>query len=91
LGYIISRKVAALVAAWAAKPEDAASLERIGSVLTILKRLGIGFDLWQSQNIFFSTAKSLRGHAPGASGADWLRTFKAVGELLRIDTSAFLA
>ena len=91
LGYIVARKVGALTAAWAARPEDVAGLEKIEAALTIMKRLGVGFDLWQSQNIFFSTAKSLRGHAPRASGADWLRTFKAVGELLRVDTSAFLA
>ena len=91
LGLIVARKVAALTAAWAARPGDAAGLEKIEAVLTVLKRLGVGFDHWQSQNIFFSTAKALGGHAPGAAGADWLRAYKAVGELLRVDTSAFLA
>lgn len=91
LGYIVARKVAALTAAWAARPEDVGGLEKLDAALAILKRLGLGFDLWQSQNVFFSTAKVLRGRAPKGAGADWLRTFKAVGELLRVDTSAFPA
>lgn len=91
LGYIVARKVAALTAAWAARPEDVGGLEKLEAALAILKRLGVGFDLWQSQNVFFSTAKVLRGRAPKGAGADWLRTFKAVGELLRVDTSAFPA
>jgi alpha-amylase/alpha-mannosidase (GH57 family) len=96
LGYIVARKVGALTAAWASRPGDAAGLEKVEAALTIMKRLGVGFDLWQSQNIFFSTGKALQ--AQGAAGraqgppADpaWLRAFKAVGELLHIDTSAFL-
>jgi len=91
LGYIVARKVGALTAAWAARPGDAAGLEKIEAALTVMKRLGVGFDLWQSQNIFFLTAKALRGHAPASAGPDWLRAFKAVGELLRVDTSVFLA
>ena len=95
LGYIISRKVGALVAAWASRPADAAALAQIEAVLTILKRLGVGFDLWQSQNIYFSTgmalyAKGVAGEGRGlAAGTEWLRAFRAVGELLRIDPSAF--
>lgn len=91
LGYIVARKVAALTAAWAARPEDVGGLEKLDAALAILKRLGLGFDLWQSQNVFFSTAKVLRGRAPKGAGADWLRAFKAAGELLRVDTSAFPA
>ncbi|MCK7476328.1 MAG: DUF3536 domain-containing protein [Candidatus Moduliflexus flocculans] len=96
LGYIVSNRVAALVADWAGKPDDVAALEKIEDVLSVLKRLGIGFDLWRSQNIYFSTGKTLFGRGrskqsggPGASEA-WTRSFKAVGELLRVDPSVFL-
>jgi len=96
LGYLVARKVGALTAAWAARPEDAAGLEKIEAVLTIMERLGVGFDLWQSQNIFFSTSKALHekqaaGGAPGTpADPAWLRAFKAVAELLRVDPAAFL-
>jgi len=95
LGLIVARKVGALTAAWAARPGDTAGLEKIEAVLTIMKRLGVGFDLWQSQNIYFSTGRALRGGGSAGEGreataaADWTRAFKAVGELLRIDTTVF--
>jgi hypothetical protein len=87
-------EVAALVADWAAKPGDLAGLERIESVLTILKRLGVGFDLWRSQNIFFSTGKALYATGAGSEDrgpideAEWVRAFTAVGELLRVGTES---
>jgi alpha-amylase/alpha-mannosidase (GH57 family) len=95
LGLIVARKVAALTAAWAARPGDTAGLEKIEAALTVMKRLGVGFDLWQSQNIYFSTGRGLRGRGSASDGreaaaaADWTRAFKAVGELLRIDTTVF--
>ncbi len=97
LSLLVSRRVGALVAAWAARPEDAAGLEKIEAVLAIMKRLGVGFDLWQSQNLFFSAGKALYGSAAATAGAGkgptaeaaWSRAFKAVGELLRIDPDAF--
>jgi hypothetical protein len=95
LGYAVSRWVGSLVAAWAARPDNVVSLEKIEAVLTILEGLGVGFDLWQSQNIFFSTGKALYGRgAPGAGSGplaapEWVRAFKAVAELLHIDPSAF--
>jgi alpha-amylase/alpha-mannosidase (GH57 family) len=96
LSYIVSNRVATLVADWAGKPGDVAALEKIEDVLSVLKRLGLGFDLWRSQNIYFSTGKTLfgpgwakRSGEPGASEA-WTRSFKAVGELLRVDPSVFL-
>ncbi len=95
LALAVSRKVGDMVAAWAERPKAISGLERIEAVLTVLKRLGVGLDLWRSQNIFFSTGKALYGKtASGESRrkmpAEWDRAFKSVGELLRIDTSVFL-
>jgi hypothetical protein len=74
------------MAAWAEKPEDATGLEKIEEVLAIMKRLDVGLDLWQSQNIYFSTGKAICGQA----SKEWVRAFKSVGELLRVDPSVFL-
>ena len=96
LSYVASKKVAALMAAWAEKPGDAAGLEKIEGVLTVLKRLDVGLDLWQSQNIYFSTGKAIFGPAAPKenqgqkAAAEWARAFKSVGELLRVDPSVFL-
>ena len=96
LSYIASKKVGALMAAWAEKPGDVAGLEKVEDVLTILKRLDIGLDLWQSQNIYFSTGKAISGRAAEKesrgqkAAAKWARAFKSVGELLRVDPSVFL-
>lgn len=86
LGYIASKKVGALMAAWAEKPGDVARVEKVEDVLTILKRMEIGLDLWQSQNIYFSSGKAIYGRA----SKEWVRAFKSVGELLRVDPSVFL-
>jgi alpha-amylase/alpha-mannosidase (GH57 family) len=86
LSYVVGKRVGALMAAWAANPEDTAGLKKVEKVLAILKRLGVGLDLWQSQNIYFSTGKALFGEA----AAEWVRAFKSVGELLRVDPSVFL-
>lgn len=92
---LFGRSVAALVEAWAAKPEDAAVLEKIETVLAALKRAGLEPDLWRPQNVFFSTGKSLYASAAAGTGkgptadASWLRAFTAVAELLHIDPAAF--
>jgi hypothetical protein len=96
LSYIAGKRVGALMAAWAANPDDTAGLKKIEEVLAILRRLGVGLDLWHSQNIYFSTGKALYG--PAGAGAkkgqrataEWIRAFKSVGELLRINPSVFL-
>jgi len=96
LSYVASKKVAALMAACAEKPGDVAGLEKIEGVLTVLKRLDVGLDLWQSQNIYFSTGKAIFGQAAlkenqgQKDAAAWARAFKSVGELLRVDPSVFL-
>jgi len=95
LGYAASRKAAAMMAAWARKPDDAAGLQKIADALVVLKKLAIGLDLWESQNIYFSTGRAI--YAPTfersargdrAAGA-WIKVFDSVGELFRVDPSVF--
>ena len=96
LNYIVGKRVSALMASWAKDPEDTAGLKKVEDVLTILKRLGIGFDLWQSQNIYLSTGKALREKAAAMesrgpkAAAEWVKAFKSLGESLRVDPSPFL-
>jgi len=85
LSYIVSGKIRALMAAWAEKPGDAAGLSKVEGVLAIMKRLDVGLNLWQSQNIYFSAGRSFCGET-----AEWERAFTSVGELLRVDPSVFL-
>jgi hypothetical protein len=86
LTYIVSKKVGTLMAAWAEKPEDTAGLKKVKEVLAIMKRLDVGLDLWQSQNIYFSTGKAIRGQV----SREWVRAFKSVGQFLRVDPAVFL-
>jgi alpha-amylase/alpha-mannosidase (GH57 family) len=86
LSYIVSKRVGTLMAAWAKNPEDIGGLMRIESVLALLKRMDIGLDVWQSQNIYFSTGKAIYGQA----SEEWVRAFKSVGALLRAAPSVFL-
>lgn len=91
---LFGRGVAAIVDAWAAKPEDVAALERIEAALSALEGAGIEPDLWRSQNVFFTTGRALMAKDAAAvlcSPADegWLRAFRAAAELLRFDRAAF--
>ena len=96
LTYIVSKKVGALMAAWAEKPEDTAGLNKVEEVLVILKRLDVNFDLWQCQNIYFATGKALYDTTAAATkrgyeaAPAWARAFKSLGELLRVDPAVFL-
>lgn len=93
LGYAASRKAAVLTAAWAETPEDEAGLRKIGEVLSLLKMLALGLDLWRCQNIFFSTGRSVyagafdRAAAGDPASAVWIKAFDAVAALLRVDPS----
>lgn len=95
LSYLASGKLGTLMAAWAQEPERIAGLEKIEDILTVLKRLAIGLDLWQSQNIYFSTGRAIyapiaaRGSQGDKAAAEWIRVFDSAGELLRIDPSVF--
>jgi hypothetical protein len=96
LSYVVGKRIGTLMAIWAEKPEDTAGLKRVEEVLAIMKQLDVGLDLWQSQNIYFSTGKALGGKAAAKesggqkAAAEWLRAFKSVGELLRVDPAVFL-
>jgi alpha-amylase/alpha-mannosidase (GH57 family) len=89
---LLGRGVAALVDAWAAKPEEVAGLEKIEAALSALKGAGLEPDLWRAQNVFFAMAKDRIGKASIAdvrreAPEKWLHAFRAVAELLRFDLS----
>lgn len=86
---LFGRGLAALVEAWADKPDDAAALESIEGVLSAHKHQGQGIDLWRSQNVFFRAGKSFGGTA--ARSDAWERTFRSVAELLGFDPDIFQA
>ncbi|MEN6560974.1 MAG: DUF3536 domain-containing protein [Acidobacteriota bacterium] len=95
LSYAISRKARAMMSAWAGKPDDAEGLRKIADALVLMKKLAIGLDLWESQNIYFSTGRlicpltSERAGKGDPAAAAWIKAFDAVGELLRVDPTVF--
>jgi alpha-amylase/alpha-mannosidase (GH57 family) len=90
LGFIISRRVNALMKSFAGRPEDPASLKTIEDLFALLRPLSIELDLWQSQNIYFSIGKqtylqamdqSRRGDATANA---WVDSFNALGAFLHV-------
>jgi alpha-amylase/alpha-mannosidase (GH57 family) len=96
-GYLAGRKVEALMARWAERPEDRAPLKTVDRLLTVLKPLEIEIDLWRSQNLYVSRGREAYAeNAERAAGGDpaakeWLALFAAAGASLRVSPAVFEA
>jgi alpha-amylase/alpha-mannosidase (GH57 family) len=66
LGYAATRKINVLMSEASREPSPAEPLKTVDSLLAALGGLGLGIDLWKSQNIFFF---SLRGKLSGMKEA----------------------
>ncbi len=96
-GYIVSKKINAMMASWVEHPENLSDLATIERLLSVLRPLGMDLDLWRSQNIYFLIGKSIyaatkrRAEKGDASARDWLSLFDSVGRELRVDPVVFLS
>jgi alpha-amylase/alpha-mannosidase (GH57 family) len=94
LGFAASRRIATLMMRFAANPHDLKSLQSIVDIFSTLKPLELELDLWKSQNIYFSLSRTLYAGArekaarKEAAAKDWLSTFEALGDFLRVNPAA---
>jgi alpha-amylase/alpha-mannosidase (GH57 family) len=94
LGFAVSRRIGGLMTDLAANPRDLAALRSILGVFKTLKPLGLDLDLWRSQNIYFELSRKIYPDAKAkvprgaATAQDWLSSFEALGEFLRVDPVA---
>jgi hypothetical protein len=74
-------------------PEDISLVKEIITVLELLEPLSLNLNFWKTQNIYFSLREGLRakkvemaGQGDG-SAKEWVDSFDALGERLRIKVS----
>lgn len=70
LGFIAEERITRFVQEWAESPEDQSLLEGIIRLFRALNELGLDLNLWQAQNIYFFTGKSLMAVIAEKSEAD---------------------
>jgi alpha-amylase/alpha-mannosidase (GH57 family)/uncharacterized protein (UPF0216 family) len=88
-GFIAEERITKFVQEWAESPEDQFRLEGIIRLFMALEELGLDLNLWQAQNTYFSTGKSLMaviaGKSEGDEGAKRLsELFIKLGDYLKV-------
>lgn len=77
-------------------PSDLGLLDDIRLLLELFKQLPFEINYWQSQNIYYKTAKAVysdffkRSMAGDADAAGWTALFKYIGDMLFFNTSAII-
>ena len=94
LGFTVSRRIGTLMMRFAASPHDLKFLRSIVEIFRTLEPLGLELDLWKSQNIYFSLSRTLyegareKAARGEAAAKDWLSSFEALGDFLRVNPAA---
>jgi hypothetical protein len=90
LNFLVSNKVNAMMGKFARYPQDSSLLEAAESLLWSLQPLSLKLDLWEAQNIYFSTGKQLfsemkeRADAGDEKAVKWMARFKDFGDHLKV-------
>lgn len=66
------------------------NLRTTNTILSILQKIDIDLDIWKSQNLFFSTAKSFQKREREFQSEEWKAAFLSLGDLLSVKSSAIL-
>jgi alpha-amylase/alpha-mannosidase (GH57 family) len=90
LGFVVSRKITALMQGLSEEPKRVAPLTTVERIFGVLGDLNLEMDLWAAQNIFFSIGKEHydameeRASQGDEAAREWLEHFNRVGENLHI-------
>jgi hypothetical protein len=94
-GFLVARKVEALMGRWVQDPRNPAVLRSVDRLLAALKPLDIDIDLWKSQNLYVSGGRQVyaenaeRAGEGAAAAKKWLDVFVAAGKSLRVSPAVF--
>ncbi len=94
-GFLVARKVEALMGRWVQDPRNPAVLRSVARLLAALKPLDIDIDLWKSQNLYVSGGRQVyaenaeRAGEGAAAAKKWLDVFVAAGKSLRVSPAVF--
>ena len=87
LSYALSGRINSLMQAFAAMPEDLATLQRMNEIFSILNSLPFQINLWKVQNLFYGMDRTLRLQMEQRQDPQsrlWLRQFAELGAKLGI-------
>lgn len=93
--FLAGRRIDSLMARWAERPDDLAALKSVEKAFAVLAPLAMEFDLWRSQNIYFSLGKAAGKNrtARAATGEtklqEWWDLFAEVGRRLHFNPGIF--
>jgi hypothetical protein len=91
LSYTLSGRINSLMQAFAAMPEDLATLERMQDIFSIIKNLPFQVGLWKVQNLFYGLWQTLYVRMQESTDPHsrlWMRKFAELGEMLGIAVPA---
>ena len=93
IGFLVSARVETLLKKFLLGPEDPSVLDFVKKLHNVLTPIQIEFNLWKSQNLFFSIGKSFLSKMVQRStegdhlAKQWLDSFQQLGRILRVRTS----
>jgi hypothetical protein len=96
LEFMLRRRLESIMAALMKAPPDTSLLAALARFLGLLKALPFEVNLWQTQNDYFSMAKTAYGEFLSKAGAgdreaaEWVEAFRNMGELLSFSIPSVL-
>ena len=90
LGFVASQKINSLMERLSQTPEDVSLLEPIEAIFRILSALPLEFDLWKTQNIYFSIGKQLysrmreKAEKGDQAAKKWVEHFNSLENYLHV-------
>jgi alpha-amylase/alpha-mannosidase (GH57 family) len=90
LGFAASTKIDDLMTNIRTDPENLVLLEKLGGLLATLKTFPLDFNLWKSQNMYFSHCQQfgkdmkVKGKAGDSRANTWITLMKSLGEHLSV-------
>ncbi|MBN1914524.1 MAG: DUF3536 domain-containing protein [Parachlamydiales bacterium] len=82
--YLATQKIEMLLERFCQKPEDKNILGQIIEFFDILSPFSLPWNLWKSQNLFFSWRKSLYFHKKLTHDVQWMELFQKIEHFLKI-------
>jgi hypothetical protein len=90
IGFVVSAWIRIFMEKVRHEPEDLQLLKQIDSILETLKPLSLPLDIWEAQNIYFSTGRSVletmqeRAARKDPEATQWLDKFHKLGSHLHV-------
>lgn len=85
--HVLTQKITSLMESLYQNPQNKYLMEDIISLIKSVKTLGLGPDLWEAQNIYFSTGKQTLEKVrkrEDDEAKEWLELFNSLGKYIGV-------